>query len=146
MGICNLPKYVVGRLLLVLCSASCFVIVSLFQASMVTKLSIETGQKDINTLEELDQSGMEIRTSIRSVRDSLAMYSYTRSLAEKINLNKTRQNYNKSKFVFTGRIMNLNSEYTNYVGHFENNSVKLHIVKVSFAIIYRQLFWMFRNS
>lgn len=132
MGICSLPKHAAGRLMLVSCSAACFVIVSLFQASMVTKLSIETGKKDIDTLEELDQSGMEIRTSLKAVRDALSMYSYTKSLAEKIDLKKARRDYIKSKFVFTGRIMSLNSGYANFVGHFENHSVELHIVKVSF--------------
>ncbi|VVC34097.1 Hypothetical protein CINCED_3A006680 [Cinara cedri] len=129
MGVCSLPKHGTGRLLLVSCSAACFVLVSLFQASMVTKLSIESGQKDIDTFEELDQSGMEIRTSLKSVRDSLAMYSYTKSLANKIDLKKARRDYMKSKFVFTARIMSLNSGYANYVGHFQNDTVELHIVK-----------------
>jgi len=132
MGVYSLPKHVAGRLFLVSCSAACFVVVSLFQASMVTKLSVETVQDDINTLEELDQSGMEIRTSLLSVRDSLATYSYTKSLADKIDLEKDRRDYFSSKFVFTARIMNLNiHRYTNYIGYFQNISVHLHVVRVN---------------
>lgn len=128
----GLPKHVAGRLLLVLCSVACFVIVILFQAEMVTKLSIETSQKEIDTLEELDRSGMEIRTSLQDIRDSLAMYSHTKSLAEKINLQKDRRHYATSKFVFTARIMNLSMmEYMNYIGHIENRSFELHIVPVN---------------
>lgn len=132
MSVCDgLPKHVAGRLLLASCSAACFVIVTLFQASMVTKLSIESRQKEIDTFEELDQSGMEIRTSLQDVRNSLAMYSYTKSLAEKIDLEKDRQDYATSRFVFTARIMNLDLlKYSNYVGHIQNTSFELHIVQV----------------
>jgi len=129
MGVYGLPKHVARRLLLVSCSAACLVIVSLFQASMVTRLSIETSQKDIDTLEELDQSGMEIRTSLHSVRDSLAMYSHTKSLADKIDMKKERRDYVASKFVFTARVMNLNiMKYSNYISP---DAVQLHIVSVN---------------
>lgn len=132
MGVYSQPKHEASRLFLVSCSAACFVVVSLFQASMVTKLSVETVQNEINTLKELDQSGMEIRTSLLSIKDSLAMYSYTKSLADKIDLEKDRRDYVSSKFVFTARIMNLNIvKYVNYIGHFQNDSVELHIVRVN---------------
>ncbi|XP_060833990.1 uncharacterized protein LOC132917312 [Rhopalosiphum padi] len=130
MGVCSLPKHVAGRILFVSCSVACFVIVTLFQASMVTKLSTETSQKEIDTLEELDKSGMEIRTSLHYVRDALAIYSHTKSLANKIDLKKDRQGYMASKFVFIARIMNLSlSKYTNFIGHFQQQGVALHIVR-----------------
>lgn len=133
MGVYSLPKHLAARLLLVSCSAACFVIVSLFQASMVTKLSIDSPKVDIETLEELDQSGMEIRTSLQSVKDSLYTHSHTRSLAAKIDLVKDRRDYVNSKFVFTARVMGLNSfTYTNYIGQFQNNSIELHIVRVKY--------------
>lgn len=132
MGIHRLPKNVAGRQLLASCSATCFVIVSLFQASMVTRLSIETAPKNIDTLEELDQSGMEIRTSLENIRDSLATYSHTKSLADKIDLEKDRRDYMTSKFVFTARIMNLNFiKYSNYIARFHNDSIELHVVQVN---------------
>lgn len=141
MGVYSLPKHVAGRLLLVSCSAAFFVIVSLFQASIVTKLSIETDQNQIDTLEELDHSGMEIRTSLQAVRDSLAMYSRTKSLADKIDLKKDRRDYLSSKFVFTARIMNINiRRYSNYIGHFQNKSILLHVVRVNiiqYKIVYK---------
>lgn len=131
MGVCNSPKHVPGRLLLVSCSAAFFVIVSLFQASMVTKLSIETGQKEIDTLKELDESGMEIRTSLVSVRDSLAMYSHTKTLADKIDLEKNRRDRSASKFVFTARIQSLNIiKFSNYDS--QSGNASLHIVRVNF--------------
>lgn len=135
MGVYGLPKHVAGRLLLVSCSAACFVIVSLFKASMVTKLSIESDQNEIDTLEELDHSGMEIRTSLQTVRDSLAMYARTKSLADKIDLEKDRRDYISSKFVFTARIMSLNvGRYSNYMGHFQNITVMLHVVRVNIIL------------
>jgi len=137
MSVCSVPKHVAGRILFVSCSVACFVIVILFQASMVTKLSTETSQKEIDTLEELDKSGMEIRTSLHYVRDSLAIYSRTKSLANKIDLEKDRQSYIASKFVFIARIMNLSlSKYSNFIGQFQEQSVALHIVKVIFTIYY----------
>jgi len=104
---------------------------------MVTKLSTETSNKEIDTLEELDKSGMEIRTSLRYVRDALAIYSTTKSLANKIDLEKDRQSYIASKFVFIARIMNLSvSKYSNFIGHFGQKGVALHIVRVNFTIYY----------
>jgi len=104
---------------------------------MVTKLSTETSHKEIDTLEELDKSGMEIRTSLRYVRDALAIYSHTKSLANKIDLKKNRQGYIASKFVFIARIMNLSlSRYSNFIGHFGDQGVALHIVRVNFIIYY----------
>ncbi|CAI6345881.1 unnamed protein product [Macrosiphum euphorbiae] len=130
MGVCSLPKHVAGRIFFVSCSVACFVMVILFQASMVTKLSTETSHKEIDTLEELDKSGMEIRTSLRYVRDALAIYSTTKSLANKIDLEKDRQGYIESKFVFIARIMNLSlSKYSNFIGHFGQQGVALHIVR-----------------
>lgn len=132
MGVYGLPRHVAGRMLLVSCSAACFVIVSLFQASMVTKLSIETNEKDVNTFEELAQSGLEIRTSLRSIRDSLAMDIHTKPLADKIDLEKDRRDYVHTRFVFTARIMNLSHmKYSNYLAHFPNGTLKLHVVGVS---------------
>lgn len=133
MGVYSLPKNLAARLLLVSCSAACFVIVSLFQASMVTKLSIDLPKVDIETLEELDKSGMEIRTSLNSIRDSLATYSHTKSLADKINLEKDRRDFVTSKFVFTARIMSLVwHKYSNYFGQYQNNTIELHIVRVKY--------------
>lgn len=139
MGVCILPKHVAGRILFVSYSVACFVIVILFQAAMVTKLSTETSQKEIDTLEELDHSGMEIRTSLRYVRDALAIYSHTKSLANKIDLEKKRRGYTASKFVFIARIMNLSvSKYSNFIAHSElQNGVKLHIVRVNFTLFYK---------
>lgn len=96
---------------------------------MVTKLSIQTNVKDIDTLKELDESGMEIRTSLQSVRDSLAMYEHTKSLADKIDLEKDRRDYGTSKFVFTARLMKKKA-YADYTGHFQNDSFALHVVQV----------------
>lgn len=136
MGVYSLPKHVAGRLTFVSCSAAFFVIVSLFQASMVTRLSIDTVQKEIDTLEELDQSGLEIRTSLKAVRDSLAMYSYTKSLADKIDLEKDRRYSVGSNFVFMSRIMDWDlSKLSNYVGYFENKSIALHVVRVTKTMI-----------
>uniref|UniRef100_A0A2S2QC04 Ionotropic glutamate receptor C-terminal domain-containing protein n=2 Tax=Sipha flava TaxID=143950 RepID=A0A2S2QC04_9HEMI len=130
MGVCSLPKHVAGRLPFVSCSAAFFVIVSLFQASMVTRLSTDTVQKEIDTLEELDQSGLEIRTSLKAVRDSLAMYSYTKSLSDKIDLEKDRRYSVGSNFVFMSRIMNWDlSKLSNYIGYFDNKSIALHVVR-----------------
>lgn len=137
MGVCSLPKHLAGRILFVSCSVACFVIVILFQASMVTKLSTETSHKEIDTLEELDKSGMEIRTSLRYVRDALAIYSHTKSLANKIDLKKDRLGYIASRFVFIARIMNLSlSKYSNFIGHFQEQGVALHIVRVNCDIYY----------
>lgn len=137
MGVCSLPKHVAGRILFVSCSVACFVIVILFQASMVTKLSTETSHKDIDTLEELDKSGMEIRTSLRYVRDALASNLHTESLANKIDLEKDRQGYIASRFVFIARIMNLSvSKYPNFIGRFQQQGVALHIVGVNSTIDY----------
>ncbi|XP_015365735.1 PREDICTED: uncharacterized protein LOC107163033 [Diuraphis noxia] len=99
-------------------------------ASMVTKLSTETSHKDIDTLEELDKSGMEIRTSLRYVRDALASNSHTKSLANKIDLEKDRVGYITSRFVFIARIMNLSvSKYSNFIAHFQHEGVALHVVR-----------------
>lgn len=137
MGVYGLPRNVTGRMLLVSCSAACFVIVSLFQASMVTKLSIETNEKDIDTFEELAQSGLEIRTSLRSIRDSLAMDPHTKPLADKINLVKDRRDYTRSRFLSTARIMNLSHlKYSNYLAHFPNGTIKLHVVGVSANVFF----------
>jgi len=141
MGVCSIPKHVAGRIMFVSCSVACFVIVTLFQASMVTKLSTETSQKEIDTLEELDKSGMEIRTSLQYVRDALAMYSHTKSLANKIDVQKERQGYIASKFVFIARIMNLSlSKYSNFIGHFQQQGVALHIVQVNFIVFRCMIF------
>lgn len=132
MGVYILPRYTSGRLLLVSCSATCFVIVSLFQAAMVTKISVDPDKHEIDTLKELDQSGLEIRTSLQFVRDSLVTNEYTKSLAYKIDMEKDRRDFVSAKFAFTGRITNgLLTKYLNYQSFYQNSSVELHIVKVT---------------
>lgn len=132
MGVYGLPRHASGRLLLVSCSAACFVVVSLFQASVVTKLSIETNERDIDTFEDLARSGLPIRTSLRSIRDSLATDPHTKPLADKITLVKTRTDYGQIRFVYVARIMNLSHlKYSNYVAHYKNETFKLHVVRVS---------------
>ncbi|XP_050441541.1 ionotropic receptor 21a-like [Adelges cooleyi] len=126
----HLPKHITGRLLFVTCSAAFFVVVSLFQASMVTKLSVAPVRDNINTLQELDQSGIEIRTSITRVKESLATYELTKSLADKIETIKDRSDYLTHQFSFAVRVMSFRFKvFTNYVTEFMNNSIELHVVQ-----------------
>lgn len=99
---------------------------------MVTKISVEPGKHEIDTLKELDQSGLEIRSSLQFVRDSLATNEHTKSLANKIDMEKDRRDFVSAKFVFTGRISDgFLSQYSNYISYYQNSSVELHIVRVS---------------
>lgn len=56
-------RYAANRVVLFLYFGSMFIIIASLQAFLVTLLSIPKHYKDINTLEELKDSGLEIRTS-----------------------------------------------------------------------------------
>ncbi|XP_065224331.1 ionotropic receptor 21a-like [Planococcus citri] len=119
-------KYLSSRIILIIFLTQMYVIVTSFQGSLVMLLSVPQYYKDIDTLVELNRSGMEIKLGSSGLVHVFEQDSTLRTIAKKV-VKVTDDDFLNFNFTFLARFIHHKQKlFRNFSIKKQNRSVIVH--------------------